>query len=113
MTPLPALTSFQTSFDGTTQAANNPLGPAVFLDGSALMDMAPYGLAVTEATYVRIRACDPSLWLFPRGEEPLGLRHLAPPHAPIFPEEFKRAFRERFSLKESREFYSVWECQVR
>jgi hypothetical protein len=82
------------------------------LDGSALMDMAPYGLAVTEGTYQRIRACDPPLWLFPKGEEPLGLRHLAPPHPQIFPEDFRRVFLERFRPKESREFYSVWECYL-
>jgi hypothetical protein len=81
------------------------------LDGAALMDMQPLGMAVTPATRERIKQCKPGLWLFPRGEEPFGLRHLAPPYVPIFDESLKREFRERFVLAETGRFYSLWECR--
>jgi hypothetical protein len=80
------------------------------LDGAALIDMQPAGLETTAATVERIRRCDPPLWLFPKGEAPLGLRHVAPPYQPIFSPSFKAEFASHYRLSEDYRFYSLWEC---
>lgn len=80
------------------------------LDGAALMDMQPFGLATPPATFQRLRDCDPPLWLFPKGEAPLGLMHVAPPYEPIFSPQFKAEFNRWYRRSESYHFYDLWVC---
>lgn len=53
-TPLPAMTAFDMSVDGSTQTAANTLGPQVALDGSALMF--GHGLMATSTSIHSTRA---------------------------------------------------------
>ncbi len=89
--------------------AGHPYG----LDAAALMDRQAAGLPLPPATVAALDACSTERWVLAKGEPPFEMRNLYPPHALLFDPTFIAAFKRRYEIEESREFFDVWRCRPR
>lgn len=81
------------------------------LDAAALMDMQRSGLTLPAATLAHIEACATPLWLVPKGEPPFEMLNIYPPNPPLFDRAFVDAFRRRYAIEDSGDYYDVWGCR--
>jgi len=85
-------------------------GQPYSLDAAAVMDMQAAGLPLPAATLQRLADCTTRWWLIPRGHEPFTLRTMYPPNPPLFDAAFAGAFRDRYRLIQSGDYFDVWGC---
>ncbi len=80
----------------------------LYLDGPALMDHRKGGIPLPSSTVDAIERRDVDLWLIPKGGDPWSLRHYYNEDWEVFPEEFKRAFRENYKQIDTTKYYTLW-----
>jgi hypothetical protein len=83
------------------------------LDAPAIGEHQLAGVALPAATIQAIRACDVRYWLIPKGNEPFSGRNFYVPDGSLrlFPDEFRRAFFDRYRAVGTTEYFDVWECR--
>jgi hypothetical protein len=79
------------------------------LDGASAMDAAWSGRPVPGALVDLMRSCTIANWVFPAGGRAFELPN-AYGEAEVFPAEFRQAFRERYDLRASGQWFDVWTC---
>ena len=88
--------------------AGHPIG----LDAAVVSDYQFGGLGDPDLPRLlaEIRRRDPRrvLWLLPRGGEPFTTTNTYDSHLPIYPEQFRRAFSDRFKLREVTPFFDIY-----
>ncbi len=86
-------------------------GQPYSLDGASLMDWHWSGRPFPPAAIAAVRACAVDAWIIPAGAPPFELRNAYPIAGDIFPDEFRRAFEDRYALEKSGRWFDVWRCQ--
>jgi hypothetical protein len=80
----------------------------IYLDGPALMDHRKGGIPLPSSTINAIERRDVDLWLIPKGGDPWSLRHYYNEDWEVFPEEFKKAFKENYKRVDKTRYYTLW-----
>jgi hypothetical protein len=85
------------------------------IDAPAVQEHQLSSLPVPSATIEAIRACRADAWLVPRGTEPFDGPNRYPAMAlvPLFPDVFRRTFRDAYVKDGSTRFFDVWRCRGR
>ena len=79
------------------------------IDGASAMDAAWSGRPFPPALVDAMRSCAITNWVIPSGGEPFELPN-AYGEGEVFPAEFRQAFHERYSLRESGRWFNLWTC---
>ena len=103
------------------EAFARPSPILVFRDGSYLLDALAIqeyqmsGLALPDATVRAIAECHVDTWLFAKSAEPFSARNKYPSsgYAPLFPDEFRRAFFNAYEHVSDTQYFQVWSCRGR
>jgi hypothetical protein len=86
-------------------------GNPYLLDGASLMDWhwsrRPFPAAVIDA----LRNCVVAVWVIPKGSPPFELPNAYPIEGQVLPDRFRQAFRERYTIVESGQWFDVWRCK--
>jgi hypothetical protein len=83
----------------------------VLLDGATLMDLYLAKAEYTEATLEHLRHCSPSLWVFPKGDQPFDLRHVGNSETLVFRPEISSIFFEHYEKVAETPHYDLWGCR--
>ena len=86
-------------------------GQPYSLDGASLMDWHWSGRPFPSAAVAAVRACAVDAWIIPAGAPPFELPNAYPISGDVFPDEFRRAFKDRYALERSGRWFDVWRCQ--
>ena len=83
-------------------------GQPLLLDISALMDSRRAHKPIPRGTYDLIANGAADLWLIPKGKTPFEITNWYPPHAQVFPEDFRELFLRAYRRVGSTEFFDLW-----
>jgi hypothetical protein len=86
-------------------------GQPYSLDGASLMDWHWSGRPFPPAAIAAVRACVVDAWIIPAGAPPFELPNAYPIAGDVFPDEFRRAFENRYVREKSGRWFDVWRCQ--
>jgi hypothetical protein len=83
------------------------------IDIPAIQEHDRAGVRLPAATIAALRRCEWTIWLIPRGAEPFDARneYRQAAGAPLFPEAFRQAFREKYERDGSTRYFDVWRCR--
>ena len=79
-----------------------------FFDSSAMMDMDLAGEEMPAATLELIRKQKIGIWLAPKGAQPFSLHTKYRSHRDIFPDSFRQAFSENYTLMSSTKYFDLY-----
>jgi 4-alpha-glucanotransferase len=89
-------------------------GNPYLLDAASMMEMQQSGINhIPPDTLAALRECQTNLWLIPKGEKPFQLTSYYPPHKPLFTDEFKTIFLEKYEFRGQTRYYDLWFCKDR
>jgi hypothetical protein len=86
-------------------------GQPYALDGASLMDWHWSGRPFPAAAIAALRACAVDAWIIPVGAPPFVLPNAYPISGDVFPDEFRRAFEDTYTLERSGQWFDVWRCR--
>ncbi len=103
---------------GSTDAFTLERPLLVFRNNSYLLDQPAVrehqlaGVELPPATLDALRSCRVNYWLIPKGETPFSARNPYPAVflQPLFSDEFRRLFHQRYRVTAATAYYDVWEC---
>ncbi|MBZ5645616.1 MAG: hypothetical protein LAN37_00160 [Acidobacteriia bacterium] len=88
------------------------------IDVLALGDMQLSGVvALPASTLEYVQQCKTQIWLIPKGDAPFSMINVYSlmdprllPERPVFSDEFRRLFFQRYRKQPSSQYYDIWEC---
>ncbi|QLY27027.1 glycosyltransferase family 39 protein [Bdellovibrio sp. KM01] len=81
----------------------------LLIEGSALMDMNASGLSIPDATLVAIKNCQIPTFVFPNEGNPWDITSYYT-QRPLYPQEFKDVFAEKYKKVLEGEYYVIYSC---
>ncbi len=81
------------------------------LDAAALMHWQRTGYPFPTKAMEFLRDCRVKVFLIPKGGPPFQINNFFNPQEELFSEEFKKTFYQKYTLKESSQFYDIWACK--
>jgi hypothetical protein len=84
------------------------------IDQPAVREHQLAGVEIPPATVAALRSCRITYWLVPKGNEPFSAHNAYPQtgFAPLYPDEFRRAFFESYARASSTAYFDVWQCRA-
>jgi len=86
-------------------------GQPYVLDSASAMDWHWRGRPFPAAMIEGLRRCAVQTWVVPIGAPPFELPNAYPVAGDVFPEEFRRAFRESYVRGSGGQWFDVWRCR--
>jgi hypothetical protein len=86
---------------------------AYLLDQPAIREHQLAGISIPSATIDVLRACRVPTWLIPKGQAPFTAHNVyaATGYAPLYSDDFRRAFLETYAPVSTTTYFDVWQCR--